>query len=177
MKLCLIFLMIFGTFADLIGWNRVWNNVDSHYSGRTSLLRDPFYLDLKAQVEKFLDSKNASPKNKQRLRTLLLKRFNQKDSNRLKKTQSRKSARNIRLRFYKETLGKIQQISYFLSKEGQNKTTFDDCYQKNEKILNKLRLQEKFNLLQLIDFLRHIETFIDKRFLFAEKSIILLRLL
>ena len=108
MKLCLIFLMIFGTFADLIGWNRVWNNVDSHYSGRTSLLRDPFYLDLEAQVEKFLHSKNASPKNKQRLRTLLLKRFNQKDSNRLKKTQSRKSARNIRLRFYKETLGKIQ---------------------------------------------------------------------
>lgn len=96
MKLCLIFSMIFGSFADLIGWNRVWNNVDSHFGGRTSLLRDPYHLDLKAQVEKFLRSKTATPKNKQRSRTVV------------KKTQSRRSARNIRLRFYKETLGKIQ---------------------------------------------------------------------
>ena len=93
MKLCLIFLMISGTFADLIGWNRVWNNVDSHYSGRTSLLRDPFYLDLKAQVEKFLYTRTAPAKNKPRFRTVV------------KQTQPRRSARNIRLRFYKETLG------------------------------------------------------------------------
>ena len=96
MKLFLIFSMIYGSFADLIGWNRVWNNVDSHFYGRTSVLRGPFYLDLKAQVEKFLSSKTASPKNKQRSRTVG------------KKTQSRRPARNIRLRLYKETLGKWQ---------------------------------------------------------------------
>ena len=88
--------MVSGSFADLIGWNRVWNNVDSHLYGRTSVLRGPFYLDLKAQVEKFLSSKTASPKNKQRSRTVD------------KKTRSRKPARNIRLRLYKETLGKLQ---------------------------------------------------------------------
>ena len=96
MKICVFFSMIFGSLADLIGWNRVWNNVDSHFGGRTSLLRDPLNLDLKAQIEKFLYTRTAPGKNKQRFRS------------EVKKTQPRRSARNIRLRFYKETLGKIQ---------------------------------------------------------------------